>query len=148
MIYGEGSAVYRSNVKHSIWTHCNFLSCFVKPIYRATVSVKLEGHHIGGVMVGVLECSRSWVRTPFGIQQFSAISWREQVNFQWDDNEIRFELDQYVELDFYSTSSLKQQSTDRPMNWFTWYLIPIIIYCSWMCILWKESLDSGGHQFH
>jgi hypothetical protein len=57
MIYGEGSAVYRSNVKHYIWTHCNFLSCFVKPIYRATVSVKLEEHHIGGVMVSVLSSS-------------------------------------------------------------------------------------------
>jgi hypothetical protein len=29
-----------------------------------------------------------------------AISWREQVNFQWDDDEIRFVLDQHAELDF------------------------------------------------
>ena len=43
---------------------------------------------------------------------FSAISWREQVNFQWDD-EVRFVLDQHAELDFYRASSLKQQSTDR-----------------------------------
>jgi hypothetical protein len=28
-------------------------------------------------------------------QQFSAISWREQVNFKWDDDEVRFVLDQY-----------------------------------------------------
>ena len=41
-------------------------------------------------------------------QQFSAISWREQVN-----DEIRFDLDQHAELDFYSASSLKQQSADR-----------------------------------
>ena len=46
-------------------------------------------------------------------QQFSAISWREQVNFQWDDDELRFVLDQHVELDFYSASSLKQQSMCR-----------------------------------
>jgi hypothetical protein len=43
---------------------------------------------------------------------FSAISWGEQVNFQWDD-EVRFVLDQHAELDFYRASSLKQQSTDR-----------------------------------
>jgi len=34
---------------------------------------------------------------------FSAISWREQVNFQWDD-EVRFVLDQHSELYFYSAS--------------------------------------------
>ena len=45
---------------------------------------------------------------------FSAISWREQVNFQWDDDdEVRFDLDQHAELDIYSASSLKQQSTGR-----------------------------------
>ena len=27
-------------------------------------------------------------------------SWQEQVNFQWDDDEIRFVLDQHAELDF------------------------------------------------
>ena len=44
---------------------------------------------------------------------FSTISWREQVNFQWDDDEVRFVLDQPDELDFNSTSSLKQQSAGR-----------------------------------
>jgi hypothetical protein len=39
--------------------------------------------------------------------------WRERVNFQCDDIEVRFALDQHAELDFYSTSSLKQQSADR-----------------------------------
>ena len=47
------------------------------------------------------------------IQQFSSISWREQVNFQWDDHEVRFVLDQHAELDFCSASSLKQQSAGR-----------------------------------
>ena len=41
---------------------------------------------------------------------FSAISWREQVNFQWNDDEVHFVLDQHAELNFYSASSLKQQS--------------------------------------
>jgi hypothetical protein len=35
------------------------------------------------------------------------MSWREQVNFQWDDDEVRFVLDQHAKLDFYSASSLK-----------------------------------------
>jgi hypothetical protein len=39
--------------------------------------------------------------------------WREQVHFQWDDDEVRFVLDQHAELDFYSASSLKQQSAGR-----------------------------------
>ena len=41
---------------------------------------------------------------------FSAISRREKVNFQQDDDEVRFGLDQHAELDFNSASSLKQQS--------------------------------------
>jgi predicted alpha/beta hydrolase len=44
---------------------------------------------------------------------FLAISWREQVNFQRDDDEICFALDQHTELDFYRASSLKQQSVGR-----------------------------------
>ena len=34
------------------------------------------------------------------------VDWREQVNFQWDDDEF---LEQHAELDFYSATSLKQQ---------------------------------------
>jgi hypothetical protein len=33
--------------------------------------------------------------------------------FLWNDDEVRFVLDQHAELDFYSTSSLKQQSAGR-----------------------------------
>ena len=46
-------------------------------------------------------------------QQCLAISWWEQVNFQWDDDEIHFVLDQHSQLDFYGASSLKQQFVDR-----------------------------------
>jgi hypothetical protein len=42
-----------------------------------------------------------WCLTP--TQQF--------LQLQWDDDEVRFVLDQHAELDFYSASSLKQQST-------------------------------------
>ena len=47
------------------------------------------------------------------IQQFSTISWREQVNVQWDDDEVNFVQDQHTELALYSASSLKQQSPCR-----------------------------------
>jgi hypothetical protein len=36
------------------------------------------------------------------IQQFFTITCREQVNFQWDDDEVHFVLAQHAELDFYS----------------------------------------------
>jgi hypothetical protein len=38
----------------------------------------------------------------------SAISWREQVNFKWDDDEIRFVLDQHAEYYFYIISFIKK----------------------------------------
>jgi hypothetical protein len=30
------------------------------------------------------------------LSNFSAISWREQVNFQWEDDEVHFVLDQHA----------------------------------------------------
>ena len=53
-----------------------------------------------------------WLLLTPNQQLFSYISWQEQVNFQWDDDEVRFVLDQHAELDFYIASSLKQQSAD------------------------------------
>ena len=47
------------------------------------------------------------------LTNISAKSWREQVNFQSDDDDVCFVLDQHVKLDFHSASSLKQQSADR-----------------------------------
>jgi hypothetical protein len=55
--------------------------------------------------------------SPFGIlsdccltptQQFFSYRWRERVNFQLDDDEVRFVLDQHAYFDFYSASSLQQ----------------------------------------
>jgi len=42
-----------------------------------------------------------------------AISWREQDNFQCDDDEVRFVPDQHAELDIYNAIALKQQSVGR-----------------------------------
>jgi hypothetical protein len=49
------------------------------------------------------------------MSRFSSIMWREQVIFQWDDDDddVRVVLDQHVFLNFYSTISLKQQSAGR-----------------------------------
>ena len=33
--------------------------------------------------------------------------------FWWDGDEVRFVLDQHAEMDVHSSSSLKQQSTDK-----------------------------------
>ena len=59
---------------------------------------------------------QEWVSEWVSEWQFinaSAISWREQVNFQWDDDVVRFVLNQHAELDLYSASSLKHQSAGR-----------------------------------
>ncbi len=40
----------------------------------------------------------------------SAISWREQVNLQRDDDDVRFVLDQHAELDFYNVRGLAHRN--------------------------------------
>jgi hypothetical protein len=47
------------------------------------------------------------------IQQFFNYIMARTSYFLWDVDEVRFVLDQYAELDFYSASSLKQQSAGR-----------------------------------
>jgi hypothetical protein len=44
------------------------------------------------------------------VKFFSTISWQEQVNFLWNDDEVCFVLDQHAELEFYSKILLKQDS--------------------------------------
>ena len=56
----------------------------------------------------------------------SAISWREHVAFRWDECDINFVLDKHDQLDVYSASSMKQQSTGRhaaPL----WHIILILL---------------------
>jgi len=68
---------------------------------------------------------------------FSALSWREQVNFRWDDDEVRFVIDQKAELDYYSANSLEQQSADRHVAPL-WH---IILIPSQLVIDQKAELD-------
>jgi hypothetical protein len=62
---------------------------------------------MGGVMVNMVaqwcEVSECCL-TP--IQQFFS---HVIGNFQWDDDEVRFVLDQYAELDLYSASFVQNQ---------------------------------------
>ena len=60
----------------------------------------------------VSECVSEWVSEK-PILHFVQLYHGE--NFQWDDDddEVRFVLDQHAELDFYGAISLKQQSADR-----------------------------------
>jgi len=45
----------------------------------------------------------------------SAICQLYHINFQLDDDEDCFVIEQYAELDFHSASSLKQQSVSEPV---------------------------------
>jgi len=45
------------------------------------------------------------------VSDFSAISWQDQAILQGDD--VRFVLDQHTKMDFYTSSSLKQQFVGR-----------------------------------
>ena len=71
------------------------------------------------------------------LSNFTAISWREQVNFQWDDDEVRFVLDQHAELDGNSASSLKQQYAGRaglkPM-----YVLFSVCCNIYICVLYNK----------
>ena len=47
------------------------------------------------------------------MSNLSATLRREHVTFQWDDDDVRFVLDQHAPLDFYIASWLNQQSRGR-----------------------------------
>jgi hypothetical protein len=47
------------------------------------------------------------------VGNFSAIPWQELVTFLWDEDNVHFVPNQHASFDFYSASSLKQQSVSR-----------------------------------
>ena len=47
------------------------------------------------------------------LSNFSAISWQEQINFQWNDDKVPFVLDQHTELDFYSATEAHWNNSPR-----------------------------------
>jgi hypothetical protein len=75
-----------------IKTRPSKLSC---QYYRYMFSGKLKLYsYIEGFQNEALDESE-WLLFNANSAIFSAISWREQVNFQWDADEVRFVLDQH-----------------------------------------------------
>jgi hypothetical protein len=65
----------------------------------------------------------------FTLSMFRVSTWllfnANEANFQWDDDEVCFVLDQHtVKLDFYSAIAQKQQSAGRHVAPL-WYIILI-----------------------
>jgi hypothetical protein len=54
-----------------------------------------------------------WSECLAPVQQFFSYIMAKTSYFQWDDDEVRFVLNQHAELDLYSAISLKQQSACR-----------------------------------
>ena len=82
------------------------------------------------------------------IQQYFSWSWQEQVNFQWDDDdEVHFVLGQHTELDFYSASSLKQQSAGRHVAPLRHIILissqPVFDISPWCCVLSGEATNTN-----
>jgi len=81
-----------------------------------------------------LEWVSEWLLFNASNSAISAWSRREQVNFQWDDDEVRFVLDQHNEFDLYSASSLKQRSAGRHITPLV-HIILIPSLCSFSLML-------------
>ena len=74
-----------------------------------------------------------------GVGTSSKIVWSWRDAFRYDDD-IRFVLDQYTSLDFYSASSLKQQSVDRH--------VPHSHTLSWLILrVWEETTNTNSIVF-
>ena len=57
--------------------------------------------------------------------------------WRWDDNDANFVLDQNAQLDFYRSTSLKQQFTSVAS---LWHIIPIIILLNTMFLAEKQQM--------
>ena len=112
------SNLYRG---HSIDASYQFQFIWLRGFQRRKILVNFGTFQTVKAMSILLRCNTTqrdfkWVsellfNANSAIFQLQCISWREQVNFQWnDDDEVCFVLDQPAELSFYSASSLKQQS--------------------------------------
>ena len=78
-------------------------------VYKINATSIQDKWKIYEIQISVNEWVSEWLLLIANSAIFSAMSWREPVNFQWDDDDVRFVLDQHAELDYYSASSLKQQ---------------------------------------
>ena len=64
-------------------------------------------------MLAKKEWVNEWLLFNANLRNLSLYHGENKLYFQWDDEEVRFVLDQHSELDIHSASSLKQQSADR-----------------------------------
>jgi hypothetical protein len=78
------------------------------------------------------------------VSNLSAISWREQVSFRWDDDDARFVLYQHVQFDFYRASSLKQ--VDTCCSTLTHY--PDFEYTSLYSYSWMLHAQRTSSKYH
>jgi len=65
---------------------------------------------------------------------------------RWDDDDVRFVLDQLAELDLYSTSTLKQQSAGRHVAPDR-FLIPCLPVFALCCSLSGEATNTNNILF-
>ena len=61
-----------------------------------------------------VECVSEWLLFNANSVIFQLYHGENKLIFDWDDDdEVRFVLDKHAKLDFYISSSLKQQSVDK-----------------------------------
>jgi hypothetical protein len=71
----------------------------------------------------------------------SAITWREQVYFKWDDGEVPFVLDQHAELDFYSASSQQSAGSRSTRTHYSDSEATSLCYFPYYCVLSGETTN-------
>jgi hypothetical protein len=96
----------------------------------------------------VSEWVSEWVSVVYRqLSNSSAISWREPVHFQWDDDDVRFVLDQLAEFDYYSANSLKQQSGGRHVAPLGHIILipsqPVFGRSPYWCVLSREATHTN-----
>ena len=102
-------------------------------------------------IVLLLNWPSEWLLLNRQLSNFSTISWRDQINFHWDVDEVLFVLDQHAELDFYCASSLKQQSADRHVAPLKHLILissqPVFVLSPWCCVLSGEATHTNFMVF-
>ena len=95
-----------------------------------------------------------WVSDCCLFSNISAISWREQVHFQWDDDEVGFVLDQHAELEFFSVTHWNNSPRlDMSLHSETLFWFELTRFCSFSLMrrayqLYSLWFDPTGTQTH
>ena len=80
--------LWENNALHPIYFWSNIIPYFFR--------YSRQKHHKASLtLINCFEWVSDCCLAP--TQSFSAISWREQINFQWNDDEVRFVLDQHAQ---------------------------------------------------